>query len=239
MEQLAEWQSRPVAGQRTRAVDFVLADLREAIASGALHVGDRLPSESALSTRYSVSRTVVREVLRSLESTGLTVTRSGKGTFVVSSRAAELVFEGYSAADLMEARPGIEVPAAALAAVRRSDEQLEMLQQLSARMEAEGDNTTWTRLDVSFHLTIAQASGNPVFTAVLTSIAAALRGQSEMLNAQFNRRTASEAEHRALVTAIGAGSAVEAEDAMRFHLGEVHDALARSLTSGGPGSSAA
>jgi len=226
-----EWTTRPVAGKRTSAVSYVLQDLRTAITSQALTVGDRLPSESALSARYSVSRAVVREVLRSLEATGLTMTRTGKGTFVVASHPAELVFEGYSAMDLMEARPSIEVPAAGLAALRRTEAHLDALHQLAARMEAEHDNAVWTRLDASFHLTIAQASGNPVYADVLASIASALRGQSEMLNVEHDRRSASLAEHRSIAVGIARGSAVEAEDAMRFHLAEVHDALAISLTS--------
>lgn len=225
-----EWTTRPVAGKRTSAVSYVLQDLRAAIISQVLTVGDRLPSESALAARYSVSRAVVREVLRSLEATGLTVTRTGKGTFVVSAHPAELVFEGYSAMHLMEARPSIEVPAAGLAALRRTEAHLTALHQLAGRMEAEHDNAVWTRLDASFHLTIAQASGNPVYADVLASIASALRGQSEMLNVEHDRRSASLAEHRSIVVGITRGSAVEAEDAMRFHLAEVHDALAISLT---------
>jgi len=225
-----EWTSRPVAGQRTSAVSYVLHDLREGITSEVIKVGDRLPSESALAVRYSVSRAVVREVLRSLEATGMTVTRTGRGTFVVSSHPAELVFEGYSAMHLMEARPLIEVPAAGLAALRRSEAQLQQLQQLSELMESEHDNAVWTRLDASFHLAIAQASGNPVFADVLSSIAAALRGQSTMLNVKFDRRAASLTEHRAIVVGITSGSAIEAEDAMRFHLSEVQDALTRSMT---------
>lgn len=226
-----DWRHRPVAGHRTSAVEYVLQDLKDAIASGDITVGERLPSESALASRYSVSRTVVREVLRSLESTGLTVTRSGKGTFVVAAQHAHLVFEGYAATHLMEARPGIEVPAAALAALRRTEAQLRALTELGERMAAETDNAIWTRLDASFHLTIAEASGNPVFVDVLSSIAAALRGQSALLNVAHHRRSASLVEHRAILAAIARGSAVEAEDAMRFHLGEVHDALAVAMTS--------
>jgi GntR family transcriptional repressor for pyruvate dehydrogenase complex len=229
----SEWTERPVAGQRMSAVEYVLVDLRQAIESGAIRVGERLPSESALAARYSVSRAVIREVLRSCESAGLTVTRPGKGTFVVSTHRGELVFEGYSATHLMEARPGIEVPAAALAAMRRSDAQLEALQRLAEEMERERDEAVWTRLDSQFHLAIAEASGNPVFADVLASIAAALRNQSAMLNVQVNRRQASQAEHRSIVSAIARSSALEAEDAMRFHLGEVQEALATILTSEG------
>lgn len=228
------WTVRPISTQRMSAVDYVLHDLREAVDSGVITVGERLPSESALATRYSVSRSVVREVLRTLEAMGLTVTRGGKGTFVVSTHPADLVFAGYSAAHLMEARPSVEVPAAALAALRRTEDQLTRLRELTEQMERESDLTIWTRLDAAFHLTIAQASGNPVFADVLASIAAALTGQSQLLNVRAGRRSASQAEHRAIVAAIDRGSAVEAEDAMRYHLNEVRDALGVSLTQPAP-----
>lgn len=221
---------RPVVGQRLSAVDYVLRDLRDAVESGVIHVGERLPSESALAARYSVSRTVIREVLRALEAKGLTVTRDGKGTFVVATHPHDVMFEGYSAAHLMEARPGVEIPAAALAALRRTEEQLDTIAQLIERMEKEKDETVWTRLDASFHLAIAQASGNPVFADVVASLAAALAGQSEMLNGQPLRRAASQAEHRTIAAAVARGSAVEAEDAMRFHLEQVREAVSVSLT---------
>lgn len=230
MKPTDRWASGPVLGRRMSAVDYMLTDLRDAIDSGVIHVGERLPSEAALATRYSVSRSVVREVLRSCEALGLTVTRGGKGTFVVGTHASDLMFEGYSSAHLMEARPGIEIPAAGLAALRRTESQLETLQGLVERMAEEADEIIWTRLDASFHVTIAQASGNPVFADVLATIASALGGQSGMLNVQRNRRTSSAAEHRTIAAAIARGSAVEAEDAMRYHLGEVREALAVSMT---------
>jgi DNA-binding FadR family transcriptional regulator len=224
------WTGRPILSQRMSAVEYVLRDLREAIDSGSIKVGERLPSEFALAAHYSVSRSVVREVLRSCEALGLTVTRTGKGTFVVTTHPADLMFAGYSAAHLMEARPAVEVPAAALAALRRTDDQLAKLQHVMERMEHEPDNVVWTRLDASFHLAIAVASGNPVFADVLASIATALSGQSEMLNVRADRRDASLTEHRAIVAAIARASAGEAEDAMRYHLDEVRDALSVSLT---------
>ena len=71
---------------RQSAVDFVLDDLQDAISAGVLQVGERLPSEAALAARYSVSRSVIREVLSACEAKGLTITRTGKGTFVVAER---------------------------------------------------------------------------------------------------------------------------------------------------------
>lgn len=234
MEDAPRWSERPVQGQRTSAVDYVLADLRGAIESGAVGVGERLPAESALAARYGVSRAVIREVLRSCEAAGLTVTRAGRGTFVVAAHPTELVFDGYSALHLMEARPGLEVPAAGLAAVRRTEEQLAELKALAAQMEAETDADRWTRYDSEFHLAIARASGNPVYADVLRQISSALRNQSGVLNAQVGRRRESSiAEHRAIVSALDRGSALEAEDAMRYHLDEVRDALGGLLAAPG------
>jgi GntR family transcriptional regulator, transcriptional repressor for pyruvate dehydrogenase complex len=214
------------------AVEYVLGDLRQAIDSGVIQVGERLPSEAALAARYSVSRTVVREVLRSCEALGLTVTRTGKGTFVVAERALKLVFDGFSSAHLMEARPHIEVPAAGLAAVRRTEPHVEEWQNLIEAMEVETDDRVWVGLDSSFHLAIAEASGNPVFINVLATIRTALASQSGMLNAG-GRRAASNREHRSIAAALARGSAVEAEDAMRFHLDQVKEAVTDSLDDGG------
>jgi GntR family transcriptional repressor for pyruvate dehydrogenase complex len=219
-----------VTGTRTSATRYVLDDLRASVLSGAMAVGDRLPSEAALAARYSVSRAVIREVLRASEALGLTLTRTGKGTFVVANHPADLLFEGYSAAHLMEARPGVEVPAAGFAALRRSPEQLAELERLNNQMATETDDATWARLDAAFHLSIAEASGNPVFRDVVARIATALRQQSGMLNDQVGRRRSSQAEHRAITSAIGRASVVEAEDAMTYHLEAVREALATKLT---------
>ena len=216
---------------RQSAVGFVLDDLQNAIAAGVIRVGDRLPSEAALAARYSVSRSVIREVLRASAARGLTVTRTGKGTFVVGRRANELVFGDFSSADLLEVRPHVEVPAAGLAASRRTEEDLEQLQELVESMAAENDPQIWIGLDATFHVLVSETSKNPVFGQVVRSIRAALSAQSAMLNSRSQRRRSdSDAEHRAIVAAIAHGSVVEAEDAMRYHLDQVHDAVVDSLS---------
>lgn len=211
------------------AVDFVLGDLRQAIDAGVVSVGQRLPSEAALAARYSVSRTVIREVLRSCESLGLTVTRTGKGTFVIAQHPSRMLFDGISAAHLMEARPHVEVPAAALAALRRTVAQVDTLQNLIEAMDAETDDRVWVGLDATFHVTIAEASHNPVFVGIMTTIRSALASQSGHLNIVAARRVAANREHRDIGAAIARGSAVEAEDAMRFHLDQVKEALTDPL----------
>ncbi|MCU1511083.1 MAG: GntR family transcriptional regulator [Arthrobacter sp.] len=147
--------------QRLSAAEAVFNALRTDIESGLVEVGAKLSSETTLAQRYGVSRSVVREALRSCTALGLTVTKTGKGTFVVASQVAkDLVLGSYSARDLTEARPHIEVPAAGLAAQRRTAEELEGLRDIVAAMAAEDDPEAWVSLDSSFHAAIARASGN-------------------------------------------------------------------------------
>ena len=84
----SSWADRRPVATRVSAAEAVFTDLRQAIESGDLPVGERLPSEAALGERYAVSRSVVREALRSCTALGLTETRTGRGTFVVSSTAS-------------------------------------------------------------------------------------------------------------------------------------------------------
>ena len=200
--------------------------IRQEIESGRLEVGSKLSSEATLSQQYAVSRSVIREALRSCTALGLTVTKTGKGTFVVANKVAnDLTLGQYSARDLTEARPHIEVPAAGLAAERRSDEELETLRHIVAAMSTETDPESWVALDSSFHAAIARASGNKVFASVVADIRDALAHQSETLNMVADRQHASDVEHQDILAAIEAGSAEKARAAMARHLQAVGLAL--------------
>jgi GntR family transcriptional repressor for pyruvate dehydrogenase complex len=200
--------------------------IRQDIESGRLGVGSKLSSEATLSQQYGVSRSVIREALRSCTALGLTVTKTGKGTFVVANKVAnDLTLGQYSARDLTEARPHIEVPAAGLAAERRSEEELETLRHIVAAMATETDPESWVALDSSFHAAIARASGNKVFASVVADIRDALAHQSETLNMVADRQHASDVEHQEILAAIEAGSAEKARAAMARHLQAVGIAL--------------
>ncbi|MGW9112561.1 FadR/GntR family transcriptional regulator [Microbacterium sp. NPDC055683] len=217
-----EWTASVAPVSRRSVAESVIEDLRSAIARGALPVGTRLPSEALLAERYAVSRPIIREALRSLQTLGLTRTRTGSGTYVIADRAeVELAYGEFSARDLMEARPHIEVPAAGLAAERRTDEQRDALTALCDEMDACDDPHEWVLLDSRFHSLIAQASGNAVFAKAVADIRDALARQSELVNRVAARREPSSREHRHIAQAIGVGSPIEAREAMRQHLGEV------------------
>jgi DNA-binding FadR family transcriptional regulator len=200
--------------------------IRQDIESGRLTVGSKLSSEATLSQQYGVSRSVIREALRSCTALGLTVTKTGRGTFVVANKVAnDLTLGQYSARDLTEARPHIEVPAAGLAAERRNDDELETLRHIVAAMATETDPESWVALDSSFHAAIARASGNKVFASVVADIRDALAHQSETLNMVADRQHASDVEHQEILAAIEAGSAEKARAAMARHLQAVGLAL--------------
>ncbi|GER23747.1 GntR family transcriptional regulator [Zafaria cholistanensis] len=221
------------AGQqivRVSAAEAVFTSLRQAIEGGELPVGTRLSSEAAMAQQYGVSRSVVREALRSCASLGLTETRTGKGTFVVSDHVGgDLALGQYSARDLTEARPHIEVPAAGLAAQRRSEDELQLLRDIMAAMDREKDPEAWVALDSAFHGAIARMSGNRVFEKVVADIRDAMANQSETLNMVAGRQADSDVEHREIVAAIEAASPEQAAEAMRRHLAAVDAALDRVL----------
>jgi DNA-binding FadR family transcriptional regulator len=212
--------------RRISAMEAVLAHLRRLIERGEYPVGAKLPSEASLSREFEVSRSVIREALRGLQALGMTESKTGKGTFVTAAGPADNpTFGPYSARDLIEVRRHVEIPVAGYAALRRSQDDLDLLGHLVERMDAETDNTAWVALDSLFHITIAQASGNPVFGKVIEEIRDALARQSAFLNQLGGRRARSNAEHREVVTAIERGSEQDAVAAMTAHLTHVEATL--------------
>ncbi|MFJ9409569.1 FadR/GntR family transcriptional regulator [Streptomyces sp. NPDC101393] len=223
---LSDSQTAGDVPRRISAMEAVLTHLRGAIERGEYAVGDKLPSEAELCRRLEVSRPVLREALRALQTMGLTVSRTGKGTFVVSQGASEdPTFGDYAASDLLEVRRHVEIPVAGYAASRRTAEDLDHLQHLLERMERETDTTGWVAMDTLFHLSVAQAARNPVFRRVIEEIRDALARQSAFLNELGGRREQSNREHRAIVEAMVDRSEQDAVDAMTHHLARVESTL--------------
>ncbi|MFC8711839.1 FadR/GntR family transcriptional regulator [Streptomyces sp. NPDC057197] len=222
---LSDSQTGGSVPRRVSAMEAVLTHLRGAIERGAYAVGDKLPSEAELCRTLGVSRPVLREALRALQTMGLTVSRTGRGTFVVARSVEDPTFGDYAASDLMEVRRHIEIPVAGYAARRRTPEDVERLTGLLERMERETDTTAWVALDTLFHLSVAQAARNPVFRRVIEEIRDALARQSAFLNELGGRREHSDREHRALVEALAEGSEEAAVRAMSHHLDRVETTL--------------
>lgn len=221
----------------SRLADEVARGLTERIRSGTLSEGEPLPDTEALMADFVTSPTVVERALETLEADGL-VRRDADGVLRVApaTRPAEgfalpPMAEGSRADVLLvlELRIGVEAEAAALAAERRTEAQLETIRAAQADFEAAIDaGGGAAQADFAFHLAIAQASGNHYVRDLTEYLGPLLipRMRVQLSPAaegdDANLRNA-RAEHREIVEAIAAADAEAARDAMRHH-------LARSLT---------
>lgn len=236
---LSDSQTGGAGPRRVSAMEAVLGHLRGAIERGDYAIGDKLPSEAELGRTLEVSRPVLREALRALQVMGLTVSRTGKGTFVVANAVEDPTFGDYAASDLLEVRRHIEIPVAGYAALRRTPDHLDRLAHLLDRMERETDTTAWVAMDTLFHLTVAEAAQNPVFRRVIEEIRDALARQSAFLNELGGRREQSDREHRAIVEALADGCEPDAVAAMSHHLDRVERTLTEIVRPPAPAASGA
>ncbi len=219
-------------GPSATLADSVTEVLREKIRSGEFAVGDRLPSEAALSQRFSVSRTVVREAVSRLKADGLVATHQGKGTLILE--ASQLARFHIDAEDgsvqavlrVMELRLGLEAEVAALAAERRTMAQNADIQRaLLAIDQAVAAGRNGVDEDVSFHNAVASATGNPLYTALLDFLrqflreAVTLGRTSEPGFGEITRQLRD--EHRAVAEAIARQDVEAARSAARHHINNV------------------
>lgn len=215
--------------QRISATEATFRALRELIADESVSLGHRLPGELALAKQYGVSRSVIREALNACATLGLTETRSGSGTYVVSKTPAGVSdFGGVRPADLMEARIHVEVPTAGHAAERRTQAELAAMRRLLARMRDTAALHEWVRLDRDFHTLVAEASHNPVLRSITASMRGSLDLQSEFVNITQARQHDSDIEHAAILAAIEAGDKAAAERAALTHIEAVAAAIRAS-----------
>ena len=161
-----------VPRRKERLGDMLYGQILEQIVSGALKEGDKLPSENQICRSSQVSRPTVREALMRLHADGLVTTRQGSGTFVQrrpSDNLTRLVKVSDIAGMLrcLEVRMALEGQAAALAAQRRTSNQMDRIYEtLTALQAAFESGTVPARTDFEFHLAVAAASGNTVFAEV-------------------------------------------------------------------------
>ncbi len=212
-----------------------------------LKPGDDLPSEAALCARTGVSRVVVRGALAQLAGAGLIKLSNGRRPRVTSMNAAVLtasLSQGlataqFSVSQALDVRNGIETSTAALAAENRSSEDIARLAQLCDQMEQAKDSAeTFADLDFRFHLAIAEATGNPLYSYIVQSLreiikTSVIAGRLAQSTSQEKRRILE--DHRAIQSAIATGSAQAAAQAMQSHFNAAHTALMRDPAPQSPG----
>ncbi|MFE6870844.1 FadR/GntR family transcriptional regulator [Kitasatospora sp. NPDC057692] len=170
--------------RRTPLSDQVIAQLRAQITSGEWAVGSRIPTEAALVEQLGVARNTVREAVRALAHNGLLDIRQGSGTYVLAtSELAGVMHRRFADADraqVTELRVTLETAAAGLAATRRTDRDLALIDTALARREdawRSGDAEDFVQADAAFHQAVVSAAHNDVLAVLYADLGEVTRAQ--------------------------------------------------------------
>jgi DNA-binding FadR family transcriptional regulator len=238
MEQTPSSRRRP----RTLALEL-MESIAERIRDGRLASGEKLPTEAAIMEDFGVSRTVVREAIGRLAAAGLVATRHGVGTFVAGvGDGAAFRVEPHQletlrdVVALLELRIGIETEAAALAAQRRTEQNLAAMRAaLDAFARAVDEGADAIAPDFQFHSEIARATQNEHFTGLMSTLGAGVipRARLDPAEPQSDERRTYlrrvNAEHESIFDAISGGDPDAARAAMRTHLANSRERRRRAF----------
>jgi GntR family transcriptional repressor for pyruvate dehydrogenase complex len=222
-----------------RLSDTVAQQLLDSIFDRGLRPGDRLPSERELGEQFGVSRTVIREAVRSLVAVGVIEARPGTGLSVAAVDAASvttsmsLYLRGIGEIPyekLHEIRTMIEVQVAGRAAERATDLDIAALQAVLARFEEssrDGDVEQCADADVEFHRRLARATHNELYLVMLDSIGDILHEiRRQAIGAPGSMELAASA-HAAILERVAARDPEGARRAMQAHLDDALEAWRR------------
>jgi DNA-binding FadR family transcriptional regulator len=219
-------------------VDRIVEQIRKNIESGNLLPGERLATEHDLADQFGVSRTVIREAVRRLDTVGLIETRRGLGSFVGDlnslSRSVKLMRSALaiSPQDLIEyteLRSAIECHAAYFAAERSTAEDCDELQRLCDLIDQFelNDFPQVMQFDFQFHVKLAEMTGSMVMRNVLIVIREFISESMELTAPQIIERGVSKRLHQPIVDRVRARDPDGAQRAMREHMNQTIERLKR------------
>jgi GntR family transcriptional regulator, transcriptional repressor for pyruvate dehydrogenase complex len=226
--------------QRIRTYEQVMGQIEERILDGRLKAGDHLPSERELAVSLGVSRPSLRESLRVLEALGVVEIRRGggpdggavllstPGDGMVNLLKLQIALAQFSWNDVLETRLALEAWSVEEAAYRSDDDDHRDLAAILDRMDdPEIDSAEFNRLDATFHLRIAESTGNALTAHLMGSLRTAIHRQMVQMYAELEdwRETAKTVrrEHREILAAIVAGDGPAAADHVQRHITDFYD----------------
>lgn len=213
---------------RRKVSHEVREQLRDLVASGTFHPGERLPSERDLMEALGVSRTVIREALRGLEGLGFVTIRHGCGVYVAdgAARVAGPVRQLASAArrartpkDLVEVRLIVEPEVSALAAIRATADDLRRLERDIEQFRAQVGRVRRPPTDLRFHLDLCRATQNPMLLAIGKWVIEFYAKSGQLPQSRDVQ------DHARIFDAVRRRDGGAARAAMRAHLEWVRDSL--------------
>lgn len=205
----------------------IVSQLMERIQEGTLRPGDRLAPERALAEELGVSRTAIREALRAMEMMGYVESRVGEGTYIRMPSISDIV-DPFSAMlaqnrqlgyDLIELRLILETEIAALAARRRTEEQIHELERTLSTMESDlASGGIGLQADEDFHTILASATGNEALSSMLGVCADMLSRTRPVTQSMKGVPAITLSDHAAICDAIRRQDEKAARRLMRAHL---------------------
>ena len=175
MKNMIQIDLQPV--QTKRASEEIYNQIRQLILDGEIHPGERLPSERKMMEMMHRSRPTIREAMRMLEREGYIKIYSGSSGAVVQEinvdnavQSLETIIQmkHLSIENILEYRRQTENEAARLAAIRRTEKDLEKMKEIVQRSEAAiGNPEEFMECDMEFHVAVAEASQNSMYSIML------------------------------------------------------------------------
>jgi GntR family transcriptional repressor for pyruvate dehydrogenase complex len=215
----------------SRLYEQIVQQIEESILQGALKPGDQLPAERELAQRFGVSRTAVREAVKTLREKGLVEAYSGRGTFITDGTSQAMresldlmvrIGQTEGLPHLVEVRVIVEPEIAAMAAIRAQEPDLAGLREAVALMDrAQKDPEAYIEADLDFHLSLAEAAANPLILALLDSIVGLLREQRMRIFDVEGGPQRGQYHHKRILEAVERRDPEMARLAMRAHLEQV------------------
>jgi GntR family transcriptional repressor for pyruvate dehydrogenase complex len=217
----------------SRLYEQIVKQIEALILDGKLHPGDQLPSERELAEQFAVSRTAVREAVKTLREKGLVEIETGRGTFITASTSKTLrntldwmvkTGEGDHKADLVQVRAILEPEIAAIAASMATEDDIADLQNAVDAMDAALDSADdYIEADLEFHLALANATQNRLIPTLIDPIVDLLREQRKRIFLVEGGAQRGQFHHKRILEAIRNHDASAARQAMLAHLDQVRD----------------
>jgi GntR family transcriptional regulator, transcriptional repressor for pyruvate dehydrogenase complex len=218
---------RPLA--RPRLYEQVAQQILGWVRESGLRAGDRLPPERELASRLGVSRATVSQALVAMEVVGVVAVRHGDGTVLVESAGTSKVVDALrrhtrQLPDIIEAREALESKLAALAAVRRTEEDLARIDHALEAMAADIDSGgRGVEGDELFHAAVTAAGHSGLLERLMGEISDLVRETRIESLSQPSRPKESLEGHRRIAAAIRDQDPAAASAAMREHVERVSD----------------
>ncbi len=227
--------------QFTKVFERVAEQIEKRILEGELRKGDRLPTERELAEQFQVSRTAVREAMKSLAQKGLINMRPGRGTIVIDgaheamensiSLMMKLKLGEVGGSDnLVEFRGILETEMAALAAARATEKEISAMREAIRVMDKSlSDADAFIRADNAFHEALAQATQNALILILINSIVHLLSEQRKQIFETEGGPQRGQIHHKRILESIIRRDPEAARAAMRAHLQQVREDVSAAI----------